>query len=323
MSIVVIVVGFLLDMILGDPLGFIHPVRGIGFIITTYEKVFFRKNGVMDAIKGSFLVVVVLLIVLAATKEIIFYSALILPELGLVVECLLAWSVLAAKGLKKESMKVYDALADFDENPDDARQALSMIVGRDTSKLNKEKIIKATVETVAENTSDGEIAPLFYLAVGGPVLAMCYKAINTMDSMVGYKNNKYLYFGRAAARLDDMAGFIPSRLSAFASIIAAGILRLDAKNAFRIFRRDRYKTASPNAGQTESVFAGALGIALGGDSVYFGKTVRKPRLGDNSREIVAEDIITANRLMYVCSYLCLVVFVAVRIGILYLLGMAF
>lgn len=182
-----------------------------------------------------------------------------------------------------------------------ARTAVSMIVGRDTAVLSEEGIIKAAVETVAENTSDGSIAPLCFLLLGGPVAGFAYKAVNTMDSMLGYKNEKYMYFGRAAARLDDVANFIPSRLAAWAMIAASRLCGLDAAGAYRIWKRDRFCHASPNSAQTESVCAGALGVALAGDAVYFGKTVKKSFIGDARRRVEAEDIVRANRLLYVSA----------------------
>lgn len=315
MSIVVITAGFILDILFGDPLGFIHPVRGIGLVITAYEKLFFKKKGRLDILKGVFLVVVVVGITFGITFGIIYLARLVHPVFGTICEIAICWSVLSAHGLKKESMKVYHALSDNDKNLEPARKAVSMIVGRDTTSLDRKSIIKAAVETVAENSSDGEIAPLFYLAVGGPVLGMCYKAVNTMDSMVGYKNERYLYFGRAAAKLDDIAGFIPSRIAAIVSVAAAFFLKYDARGAWHTFCRDRNKTESPNAGQTESVYAGALGIALGGDAIYFGKVVQKPVLGTENRPVQDSDIVKANRLMYACSYICLLIFGLIRLGV--------
>lgn len=205
-----------------------------------------------------------------------------------------------SEGGKHEGMP---ALRDGDVEK--AREAVSMIVGRDTAVLSAEGITKAAVETVAENTSDGSIAPLFFMLLGGSAAGFAYKAVNTMDSMLGYKNEKYLYFGRPAARLDDVVNFIPSRLAALLMIAAAWLCGMDGKGAFRIWRRDRFKHASPNSAQTESVCAGALGVALAGDAVYFGKVVKKPFIGDGKRPVEPEDIARANRLLYVsASLLC-------------------
>ena len=206
---------------------------------------------------------------------------------------------------KKESTKVYTALKKNDLLG--ARYAVSMIVGRDTNVLDEAGVARAAVETVAESTSDGVIAPMLYTALGGPVLGMIYKAVNTMDSMVGYKNDKYLYLGRAAAKLDDVLNFIPSRLCAWIMIFAAYLPskghEFDGKNAKKIFLRDRFNHASPNSAQTESVCAGALRVRLAGDAWYFGKLVKKKYIGDDLRPVEPEDIRRANRLLYRTSWI--------------------
>lgn len=198
---------------------------------------------------------------------------------GIIAEAVMTWQILATKCLRVESMRVYDALRT--DGVDAGRRAVSMIVGRDTSVLDAAGVTRAAVETIAENTSDGVIAPMLYTAIGGPVLGFVYKAVNTMDSMLGYKNDKYMYFGRFAARLDDVVNFIPARISAYLMIAAAfiGGRQLDGKNAYRIFKRDRFNHASPNSAQTESVCAGALRVQLAGDAVYFGKLVKKKYIG--------------------------------------------
>lgn len=223
------------------------------------------------------------------------------PFVCLILKSIFCYQLLAVKSLKTESMKVYIKLKK--EDLEGARQAVSMIVGRDTKNLNSEEIAKAAVETVAENTSDGVIGPMFYMGLFGPLGGFFYKAVNTMDSMIGYKNEKYLYFGRAAARLDDVLNFIPSRLSAVLMMGAAFILRLDYKGAVRIFKRDRFHHASPNSAQTEAVCAGALGVKLGGDAWYFGVLHKKDTIGDEKRKITCQDIKLANRLLYVTAVL--------------------
>jgi adenosylcobinamide-phosphate synthase len=212
-------------------------------------------------------------------------------------------------------MEVYEALTAAEGSLPKARRAVSMIVGRDTENLDREGVIRAAVETVAENTADGVIAPLFYLALGGAVGGMAYKAINTMDSMLGYKNERYQYFGTAAARLDDAAGFIPARLSGLLLVAAAGLTGMDAAGAWRIFCRDRYAHKSPNSAQSESAVAGALGVQLAGDAVYGGMVVHKPTIGDHCREIEAEDIPRACRLMYTASGLGLGLAAVVLAGV--------
>jgi adenosylcobinamide-phosphate synthase len=215
---------------------------------------------------------------------------------GLTLEAVICYFLIAARALKDESMKVYRSL--YAGNIEDARKNLSFIVGRDTQNLNLSGIVKAAVETVAENLSDGVIAPLIFICIGGSPLGMAYKAINTLDSMIGYKNDEFEYFGKFAARLDDAANFIPSRISALLMIVTSVFTGMDAKRAARIFIRDRYNHKSPNSGQTESACAGALGLCLGGDSYYHGVLVHKPDIGDSIHEPVPEHIIAANRLMY-------------------------
>lgn len=238
---------------------------------------------------------------------------------GVIAEAVMTWQILATKCLRVEGMRVYDALRT--DGIDAGRRAVSMIVGRDTSVLDAAGVTRAAVETIAENTSDGVIAPMLYTAIGGPVLGFVYKAVNTMDSMLGYKNDKYMYFGRFAAKLDDVVNFIPARISAYLMIAAAfiGGRQFDGKNAYRIFKRDRFNHASPNSAQTESVCAGALRVQLAGDAVYFGKLVKKKYIGDGLREIEYEDIKRANRLMYITAFLCELLSVAVMSLVLILL----
>lgn len=215
---------------------------------------------------------------------------------GIALESWMCYQILAARSLQKESDAVYLALKN--EGIESGRKAVSMIVGRDTKSLDEEGVIKAAVETVAENTSDGVIAPLFYMILGGAVWGFAYKAINTMDSMVGYQNEKYQYFGTAAAKLDDIVNYIPARLSALLMILAAYFTGMNGKCAWQIFCRDRYHHKSPNSAQTESVMAGALEVQLAGNAWYFGKLHEKPTIGDAIRKIELEDIRRSHRLMY-------------------------
>ena len=287
----------ILDRVVGDPYSLPHPIRWIGSYISFLEK----KLGKRTFGTGLFLAITVMLTTVIITAALMVVSYKLHPVIGIIMEMILSCYFLAAKNLFDESMKVYGSLKNY--NLVEARKNLSMIVGRDTANLDEEKVAKAAVETVAENTSDGVIAPLLYMIVGGPVLGALYKSINTMDSMLGYHNEKYEYFGKAAARIDDAANFLPSRISALYMIIAAGILQLftkayDAKNAFRIWKRDRLAHKSPNSAQTESVSAGALGLALGGSSTYGGKVVEKPVIGDELKKTDAEDIRKVNRLMF-------------------------
>ena len=307
-------VGFLLDLVLGDPYYLPHPIRMIGKLITGTEKIL-RGMGIIGKDKkadsngrvfrqGIELVLIVIISVVAVASFLLFMAYWLHPVLGVAVECIMTYQILAVKCLKVESMKVYQCLKSG--NLEQARKAVSMIVGRDTEHLDEEGVARAAIETVAENTSDGVIAPMLYLAIGGPVLGFFYKAVNTMDSMVGYKNDKYLYFGRAAAKLDDFVNFLPARISAclmIASSFFAGN-HFSGIGAWTIYKRDRKKHASPNSGQTEAACAGALSIRLAGDTSYFGKTVKKPYIGEALREIEYEDIKRVNYLMYITAWLC-------------------
>lgn len=255
-------------------------------------------------VQGRETVLIVLAVTLLVTDVFLIGGYIIHPILGCVIETIMTYQALAAKCLVVESMKVYKALTTG--TIEEARKAVSMIVGRDTQDLDEAGVTRAAVETVAENASDGVIAPMLYLAIGGPVLGFAYKAINTMDSMIGYKNERYLDFGRAAAKLDDIANFLPSRISAWLMILVCPFIGNDyiASEAKRIYLRDRFKHSSPNSAQTESACAGALGIKLGGDASYFGKLVHKPELGDGRRRIDPLDIGRTNHLMYAAAILC-------------------
>lgn len=305
-----LLLGFLLDCIIGDPYNFPHPIRAVGTLIAKLEA-FVRKYFRNLRTGGVFLAMTVLLIsgLIPAVILLLCYKLHVI--LGIAAESVLCCYMLAARCLHDESMKVCRAA----ENGDipGARQAVSMIVGRDTSVLDEAGILRAAVETVAENTSDGVTAPLFYMAFGGAVGGFLYKAVNTMDSMIGYRNEKYADLGRFAARLDDVLNFLPSRLTALLMIAACPVLKLDAAGAFRIWRRDRRKHASPNSAQTESACAGALHLRLAGDAVYFGELHKKPYIGDDLRPIEPVDIRRANRLMYGASVLMLLLAATVRV----------
>lgn len=314
------IAGFVLDLLIGDPHFIPHPVRLIGSLISSLDKrlncdagynssekklnLIKYKRGMLLAFTVIFATFAMSVIIIVAAYSINLYA-------GVIAEAVMTWQILATKCLRVESMRVYDALRT--DGVDAGRRAVSMIVGRDTSVLDAAGVTRAAVETIAENTSDGVIAPMLYTAIGGPVLGFVYKAVNTMDSMLGYKNDKYMYFGRFAARLDDVVNFIPARISAYLMIAAAfiGGRQFDGKNAYRIFKRDRFNHASPNSAQTESVCAGALRVQLAGDAVYFGKLVKKKYIGDGLREIEYEDIKRANRLMYITAFLCELLSVAV------------
>lgn len=311
MNILILLFGaVVLDLLIGDPSWIPHPVVLIGKLISKAETLLRKAFPQKLRFAGKILAVTIPLFTLAVTFLLLWVCYQINPLFGLAVEIFLGSLTLAAKSLKKESMKVYEQLEKGDLPK--ARYAVSMIVGRDTQNLDETGVTKAAVETVAENTSDGIIAPMFYLAIGGTPLAMCYKAINTLDSMVGYKNEKYIDFGRASAKLDDAANFIPARIAGVLMVISAYLTGMDGKNAWKIFRRDGRNHASPNSAQTEAACAGALQVQLAGNAYYFGKLYQKPTIGDPIRPVEVQDISRANRLMLCCDLLCLMLGVMVR-----------
>lgn len=294
--------GFIMDLFFGDPYWLPHPIRAIGWLISKLEKFLYREN--KKIFRGGILTILVLFITTVVSAGLLLVSYKLHPLFGCVIETVMTYQILAMKCLKTESMKVYRSLKT--ETIKEARKAVSMIVGRDTAVLDEEGVTKAAVETVAENTSDGVIAPLIYLAIGGPVLGFFYKAVNTMDSMIGYKNDRYIEFGRIAAKTDDVLNYFPSRFSAWLMILAAytGGKDFSGQNAYRIYKRDRRNHASPNSAQTEAACAGALQVRLAGDASYFGKIVHKPWIGDPCRAIEPEDIKRANRLLYLTAFFC-------------------
>ena len=330
-----IILGFLLDLLLADPVSALHPVvvmgRGIGFLERNLRKIF------PSSVRGKRAAGTLMAVLMPVTTYVISAGLCLLawmihPLLFFGIHTLWCWQAIAVRGLGREAKNVYRCLCkrseveekrnvsgvdgkdnETGEEPrreatdlDEARIAVSRIVGRDTAGLDEKGIIRATVETVAENFSDGVMAPLFYMAVGGAPLALTYKSINTMDSMVGYKNEKYIDFGRAAARLDDAAGFIPARIGALLWILAAGAFERRAGASFDIWKRDRRNHSSPNAAQTEAACAGALGVQLAGPAYYFGEYYDKPTIGDAERDIEADDIMKTCRMMYGSSILGLI-----------------
>lgn len=309
MTLGAIVAGFILDLIFGDPHWLPHPICLIGNLIGVLEKNLRRllapgKTALL--LGGALMVVIVLSLSYVVPYAVLMLAEQVSPWLRFALETVMFYQIFATKCLRDESMKVYTALHNNDLA--DARVKLSWIVGRDTKELTAEEVTKGAVETVAENTADGIIAPMFYMFIGGAPLAFLYKGINTMDSMVGYKNDKFLYFGRCAAKLDDVANFIPARITGILMILASYFLNMNAAGAWKIFWRDRYNHLSPNSAMTESVTAGALNIQLGGDHYYFGKLVHKDTIGDNIRPVVAEDIVAVNNLLYMTAVISLLLF---------------
>lgn len=349
-----ILTGIVLDLFVGDPIGFIHIVIVIGRYISFLDKKLYKDTDDDKTMefKGSVIAFIVPVTVMILAGIVLVISFKIHPAVYFVIESFLCWQAVAARDLAYESMRVYKALngekiaiPDFEhggkivldavnksaiegedaqkllkmQKLENARRAVSLIVGRDTDSLDETGVIKAAVETVAENTSDGIIAPLFYMFLGGGALAVMYKAVNTLDSMLGYKNDKYMHFGSASAIQDDYWNYIPSRLSALLMCLAAFFTKMDHKNAYRIWKRDRYKHESPNSAQTESACAGALNIQLAGDASYFGHIKHKDTIGDSVRPVESDDIKRACRLMYATSFLMMMIGLIIRILVYWLI----
>ena len=309
--------GFLLDLALGDPVWPYHPVRLMGRLIERLEPIITRSlpgTKPFERLGGGILAVLVILFSTGIPAGILLLAYRLFFPLGLLLETFFCYQLLAARSLQVESDRVYQALETG--GVEEGRRAVARIVGRDTQSLTEEGVVKAAVETVAENTSDGVVAPLFYLMLFGAAGGFFYKSVNTMDSMIGYRNDRYQYFGTAAARLDDVVNYVPARLSALFMLVAAFLTGKGGRRAWKVYRRDRRRHKSPNAGQTEAVMAGALGVELAGDAWYFGKLHRKPTLGDPVRPIEPEDIRRAGKLMYLTAALALAGFLALKVTVL-------
>ncbi|MCI5504451.1 MAG: adenosylcobinamide-phosphate synthase CbiB [Anaerobutyricum sp.] len=328
------ILGFVIDLIIGDPHGIIHPVQIIGWFIDKIKKGMqhmiygcswkevkerqLERKETAELLCGYVLTFIIVVGTFVVITAILYIAGWIHPWLRFALETFFIYQILATKSLKKESMKVYYKLKEGDLSG--ARKEISYLVGRDTQELDESEIAKADVETIAENTADGIIAPMFFIALGGAPLGFAYKAVNTLDSMVAYRNDELIHIGHASAKLDDICNFIPARLAAFMMIVAAAILRMDVKGAIKIFKRDRFAHLSPNSAQTEAVAAGALNIQLGGTHNYFGKPVEKPTIGDDIRPVEYEDIKRTNQLLYVSAFLTLVVCCGITFVLVYFLG---
>ena len=316
-SLAALCIGFCVDLLLGDPRSIPHPIIFIGKLIDALEKLVrrvFPKTKRGEEIAGGVLWLLVVSISTLIPLGILWGAQLVSPWLRLAVESIMCWQILATKSLKDESMKVYHALKTGDIEK--SRYAVSMIVGRETARLDEAGVTRAAVETVAENTADGIVAPLLYIAIGGAPLGFFYKAVNTMDSMLGYVEPPYKNIGMVGAKLDDVFNFLPARISAFLMLAAGGILGMNVKQGWKIFRRDRFNHASPNSAQTESVCAGLLEVRLAGDAWYHGVLHKKKYIGDALREITPEDIPASCRLLYVTAVLALALSVACKLLIL-------
>ena len=315
----VVAAAFILDLIFGDPRWLPHPICLIGKLISKSEGVLRRIfSGTPAGERAAGTALWFIVACLSFTVPFLLLKGLdaVHPWLRYGVETLFCYQILAAKSLKTESMRVYDHIVRGDLSG--SRKYLSWIVGRDTENLNFTQITKAVVETVAENTSDGVIAPMLFMVIGGAPLGFLYKGVNTLDSMVGYKNEQYINFGKFSAIADDVFNYIPARITALAMIVSAFVQGFDGKNAWRIFLRDRHNHASPNSAHPESACAGALNVQLAGDAYYFGKLYKKKTIGDPIRDVQADDIPKAVRLMYGAAVLCLIIFEGIRIGLVLL-----
>jgi len=303
-------IGFLLDIIIGDPNNPLHPVRGMGYIAKKFETIF--RNIFKNYLKFAGLITWFFTVILTfvITFEIVTISKRFNIYLGIIAEGILIYFCISSKGLVVEGYKVIKLL--IKDDLEGARRQLSFIVGRDTESLNKEGIIKAVVETIAENMADGVIAPLFYAGIFGAPLAFAYKAVNTLDSMFGYKNDKYIDFGYFPAKLDDVFNYIPARITGIIIVISAVILKYDYRNSFKIYKRDRYNHTSPNSAHPEAAMAGALRIQLGGANYYFGKLVEKPTIGDKLKVIDAQDVNKTAKVLYLSSGIGFVLAVVIR-----------
>lgn len=318
-SLCALILGFAIDLILGDPHSIPHPVVLIGKLISALEKLFrriFPKTKRGENIAGGVLWLIVVAASTALPAILLGLCHWISPWLRLTVESIMCWQIMATKSLRDESMKVYHALKTGDIER--SRYAVSMIVGRDTKCLDDAGVTRAAVETVAENTSDGVVAPLLFLAIGGAPLGFLYKAVNTMDSMLGYVEMPYKNIGMVSAKMDDVMNYLPARMSALLMLAAGAFLKLDVEQGWYIFKRDRYNHASPNSAQTESVCAGLMGLRLAGNAWYHGVLHKKPYIGDEKRPICHEDIPLAGRLLYATAFLSLILFAAVK-GLILLL----
>ena len=303
-------IAYVLDLIFGDPQNVVHPVQVIGKIISAGEKVLLRK-------KYKFLAGAVLNIFTVSITYTLMYlisKSVKISVFFMIIEIYLMYTIFSINSLAREGNRVYRILKEGDIEK--ARKDLSYLVSRDTEMMDEKMIIRSTMETISENTVDGIVAPMFYMFLGGMPLAMAYKAINTLDSMVGYKNEKYMDFGKFSAKVDDAVNFIPARITGILIVLASMILGYDYKNSLKIFIRDRKNHSSPNSAHSEASVAGALGVQFGGKVSYFGKEINKPTIGDKIKDFELEDIRKNIRIMYVTSFLSLVMFSVISVGIM-------
>lgn len=311
-------IGFILDLIVGDPNNPIHPVRVIGYVAKKFEVIFRSLLSKSLKLAGLLTWILTILITFVVTFKIVEICKKYNVYFGIILEGILIYFCIATKGLVVEGYKVIKFLVKDDIEC--ARKQLSFIVGRDTGSLDREGIIKAVVETIAENMADGIIAPLFYAGIFGAPLAFAYKAVNTLDSMFGYKNDKYLEFGYFPAKLDDVFSYIPARITGVLIICASGILGYNYSNSLKIYKRDRYNHTSPNSAHPEAAMAGALGVELGGANFYFGKLVEKPKIGDKLKDMEIEDVDRSSKVLYLSSAMGFVLAILINLLITWVIN---
>ncbi|WP_160687822.1 adenosylcobinamide-phosphate synthase CbiB [Clostridium sp. C2-6-12] len=313
-----LIIGYILDMVIGDPNNPLHPVRGIGYVASKFEIIFRRLLKKNLKLAGFVVWALTVGLTFIITFEIIKEARFINIYFGTILEGVLIYFCISSKGLVVEGYKVIKFL--LKEDLEEARKQLSFIVGRDTGSLSKEGVVRAVIETIAENMADGIIAPLFYAGIFGAPLAFAYKAVNTLDSMFGYKNEKYIEFGYFPAKLDDVFNYIPARITGLLIIISSLILGYDYKNSFKVYKRDRYNHTSPNSAHPEAAMAGALGIRLGGANYYFGKLVEKPTIGDSAKEIEISDVKKTAKVLYLASFIGVLITLGIRELLIILIG---
>ena len=301
-------IAYILDLIFGDPQNVVHPVQVIGKIISAGEKILLRKK--YKFLAGA--VLNIFTVSITYTSMYLISKSVKISVFFMIIEIYLMYTIFSINSLAREGNRVYRILKEGDIER--ARKDLSYLVSRDTETMDEKMIIRSTMETISENTVDGIVAPMFYMFLGGMPLAMAYKAINTLDSMVGYKNEKYMEFGKFSAKVDDVANFIPARITGILIVLASMILGYNYKNSLKIFLRDRKNHSSPNSAHSEASVAGALGVQFGGKVSYFGKEINKPTIGDKIKDFELEDIRKNIRIMYVTSFLSLVIFSLIFTG---------
>ena len=305
-------IAYILDLVFGDPQNIIHPVQIIGKMISLGEKILLKEKSGSRYKFFAGIILNIFVVSITYGLTCLIYKSSKISGVFTLIEIYLMYTVFSVNSLAREGNRVYNILKEG--NIEKARKDLSYLVSRDTETMDEKMIIRSTMETISENTVDGIVAPMFYMFLGGLPLAMTYKAINTFDSMVGYKNERYMDFGKFSAKIDDVANFIPARITGVLIVAASMILRYNYKNSLKMFIRDRKNHSSPNSAHAEASVAGALGVQFGGRVSYFGKEVDKPVIGDKIKDFELEDIKKNIKIMYITSFLSLAIFSLIFAG---------